>query len=274
MDNALARPRDDRAPGDIGKRARLELRFGVRSGRTAMTHAYAEPPFRVGRTFTDGEGLHLILASSAPGVFGGDALTQHIRVDPGAHVRLTSQSALQVHPSPNGEIATLANSYAVGADASLICEWDPVIPFPAASLRQRLSVELDATAKLFWSDAVMAGREARGERWQFERFNHELAIRRCGQLIYLERHLVAPAKCAVDTRWLAGAAAYFGSIVVVGDVGSDAEALHAELAQCADVVSAVDRIEPGVLLVRMTAASGANFHRARAAISKSVVGRR
>jgi urease accessory protein len=238
-----------------------------------MTHGYAEPPFRVGRTFVEGRGLHLILASSAPGIFGGDALTQQIQVDAGAHVRLTSQSALQVHPSPDGDIAALANIYTVGAEASLICEWDPVIPFPASSLSQRLSVELDSTATLLWSDAVMAGREARGERWQFERINHELAIRRGGHLIYLERYLMAPAHRAVDSRWLAADAAYFGSTVVVGDTRSDADAVHAELAQFADVVSAVDRLEQDVLLVRMMASSGAGFHRARAAIGRRLAPR-
>lgn len=41
----------------------------------------------------------MIMASSAPGIFGGDRFQQRIRLEPGARVRLTSQSALHVpHP--------------------------------------------------------------------------------------------------------------------------------------------------------------------------------
>ena len=46
--------------------------------------------------------LHLILASSAPGIFGGDRFEQHDPPRARRAVRLTSQSALQVHPSPDG----------------------------------------------------------------------------------------------------------------------------------------------------------------------------
>jgi len=48
-----------------------------------------EPPFRVGRCFPDGGALHMIMAASSPGIFGGDWLQQIIHVGPGARVRLT-----------------------------------------------------------------------------------------------------------------------------------------------------------------------------------------
>jgi urease accessory protein UreH len=107
----LSGPGDHRAIGAVGRHARLDLVFVRRAGRTVLADAYAEPPFRVGRCFAEGEGLHLILASTAPGVFGGDSLHQSIRVGRGARVRLTSQSAMQVHPSPDGARAILASSY-------------------------------------------------------------------------------------------------------------------------------------------------------------------
>src|SRR5216684_1595331 len=88
---------DDRRASEVGRRARLELRFVEQRGRTVLADAYAEPPFRVGRTFQEGAGLHMIMASSAPGVFGGDSLDQVVHVEEGATVRLTSQSAMQVH---------------------------------------------------------------------------------------------------------------------------------------------------------------------------------
>src|SRR5262245_27750449 len=164
MDSARAALRplgwsDDRAVADVGRRARLELRFGWRGDRTVLLHSYAEPPYRVGRVLPDGSGIHLILASSAPGVFGCDAFTQTVVVESGARVRITSQSAMQVHPNETGEVATLTSTYRVEDGGHLACEWDPLIPFADARLDQRIAIEMTLGASLFWSDALMAGRE-------------------------------------------------------------------------------------------------------------------
>ncbi len=204
----VSQARDRRKAADVGRRARLELVFACRDGRTVLADAYAEPPFRVGRSFPDGDGLHMILASAAPGIFGGDSFEQVIRLERGARVRLTSQSALQVHPSavhdsrsvrvheaagrdtssvppplgkargrplgeargrPLGEArgrqpdhAEFVSLYHVADEASLHCQWDPMIPFAAARFEQRIDIQLTAGAKLYWSDAFMAGRAFAG----------------------------------------------------------------------------------------------------------------
>src|SRR5262245_18831892 len=87
---------DSRPVASVGRQARLHLRFACRAGRTTLVHAYAEPPFRVGRCFAAGDGVHMIMATTAPGVFGGDCLEQRIHLEAGTSVRLTSQSSLQV----------------------------------------------------------------------------------------------------------------------------------------------------------------------------------
>ena len=139
-DPVPARHRDERLPSVIGRHARLELAFAYRHGGTVLAHAYAEPPFRVGRCFPEGDGVHMILTSSAPGVFGGDHFQHIVRVGRGARVRLTSQSALQVHPSRDGATAHVRSSYHVDEDAHLYCHWHPQIPFADARIEQRLSL--------------------------------------------------------------------------------------------------------------------------------------
>jgi urease accessory protein len=206
----------DRELCDVGRRARLELTFAVRHGRTVLAHAYAEPPFRVGRGFPDGHGLHLIVASSAPGVFGGDSLQQTITVEGGASVRLTSQSAMQAHAVRDGSSATLASRYRVESGGHLQCEWDPLIPFPDAKLDQRIHDDLARDATLFWSDALMAGRSARGERWQFAELSHELRLSREGRPAYVERYRIERAGTSPARRWVADDACYFGTMLVVG----------------------------------------------------------
>jgi urease accessory protein UreH len=257
---------DGRALRDVGRRARLELTFAERDGRTVLSHAYAEPPFRVGRCLPDGDGVCLIVASSAPGVFGGDALEQTVTVERGARVRLTSQSALQVHASPDGSLATVWSTYRVESGGWLSCEWDPLIPFPDARLDQRIHLDVAGDARLFWSDAFMNGREARGERWRFAQLSHELRLSIGGATAYIERYRVDRSEARPTRAWVAGEACYFGTMLRVDeDMDQETAAnLHGSLAELIDVDGTADRLEKRLLLVRLMATSGVPFRQARA----------
>ena len=270
MDSAAAAvrslsPHDRRCAAGIGRQARLELTFAVRNGRTVLADAYAEPPFRVGRPFADGAGLFMILASSAPGWFGGDHTEQTIRLEPGARVRLASQSSLQVHPSTTSAPARAVSTYQVGAGAVLQCCWHPTIPFAASRFDQQIDIELEAGARLVWSDAVMSGREGSGERWAFSTFAHQLKIRRQSTLEYLERYALDDGLAGLTRRWIAANANYFATTVVVGwpFEGADAERLHQTLGGDGGVSGAAEVVSPEVLVTRIMSASGVPFHRAR-----------
>jgi urease accessory protein len=257
--------RDERSPSVVGRHARLELAFGYRNGRTVLAEAYAEPPFRVGRWFAEGEGVHMILTSSAPGAFGHDRLQQRVRIGCGARVRLTSQSAMQVHPSPDGATTHLESSYRVEDGAHLHCDWHPLIPFADARIDQRIHVDIGGGGSLYWSDALMSGREARGERWKFTSLAHELSVSREGSLEYLERYRIQPSELAVSRPWAAGDASYLGTTLMTGrpiEPGA-AERLHIDLGRLTGVRAAADRLDDRVLLVRLLSVSGPAFHEAR-----------
>jgi urease accessory protein UreH len=264
-----AAPHDTRTGAEIGRRAKLELRFVRRGGRTVLAHAYAEPPFRVGRCFDEGDGVHLILASSAPGIFPGDRFEQSVVVEAGARVRLTSQSSLQVHPGPAASPAVVESRYEVQAGATLSCGWHPTIPFPAADFAQRIVVDVAGDGRLRWSDAMMSGRESRGERWQFGRLAHELRLNRDGALQYLERYAIEPECDAPDARWAAGAANYFGTMFAFGHGHNrtSVDALQSQLETSGNVDAVADLLTGDLLLVRLMASHGVPFHSARASVA-------
>ena len=149
--------RDERSATSVGRHARLELTFSLRKGRTVLSDAYAEPPYHVGGCFQEESGLHVIVASSAPGVFGGDCLQQTIRVERGAQVRLTSQSALQIHATADARTALLHSEYHIDDDARLHCVWHPSIPFADARLDQQIGIHVAESGQLGCAEAGARG---------------------------------------------------------------------------------------------------------------------
>jgi urease accessory protein len=261
------RPVDRRAPGVVGRHARLEIVFERRRAGTVIAHSYAEPPFRIGRWYARADTSDVIVASSAPGVFGGDVLQQRVHVRRGAKVRLTSQSSLQVHPRPGRPTAALLAEYEVEDGAVLHCDWHPAIPFANSVFDQRQVLRVADDARLFWSDAFMAGRVGRDERWAFQSLSHQIRLIRDSGLAYLERFALVPGEQAVTHRWLGGDAAYFGTVLVAGREPREIEEVHGELTSIHGIRAAADVLEPGLAVVRLTAPGdahgGAAFHHAR-----------
>ena len=261
---------DTRLAADVGRRARLVLVFERRGAQTVLSHGYAEPPLRVGRPLQEAAGLHVILASAAPGIFGGDRFDLQVHVGRGARVRLSSQSALQVHPSLEGEPATLTSRYRVDAGALLSCSFDPVIPFGGARLEQRVDLDVASGAHLYWSDGLMSGRQARGERWAFTALSHDLALRRAGRIEYLERYRIDPAERSPGHPWIAAGSNYIGTILMLGSriPIEEVEALQRDLEASPCLGAAVDLVDDDLVIGRLMAPDGAAFHAARRACSR------
>ena len=259
--------RDRRDVRSVGRRARLELVFGYRRGRTVLSHVYAEPPFRIGRSFEMGRAAYVIIVCSGPGVFAGDCLQQSVRVGPGASVLLGSQSALQVHPGTDSSGARLHQRYAVAEEGELHCHWDPLIPFAGARLAHRVELDLASSSRLSWSDALMSGRSARGEDWMFAELVHELRLRIDGSLKYLERYRLAPEERAVTSGPIAGEARYLGTALIhdAAATASAAEALQHQLDQVEGARAGVDLVDLKVIVARLISRRGVPFRAARAA---------
>jgi len=256
---------DARAPEAIGRRARLELSFERRRGRTVLAHSYAEPPFRVGPTFQIDDAAYVILVCTGAGIFAGDSLRQSIRVAGGARVVMASQSALQAHPSAAAAAAAIHHDYVVEDEGELQCHWDPLIPFAGARIDQRFDLRLGESSRLYWSDAVLAGRVRRGEVWRFESLAHELSLRIGGSLAYLERYRLTPASRAVGGPWMAGGARYLATAIVHHDAATSAAAEMLQRSEGAAVDLGVDLVHPKTIVGRILAGDGAPFAAARAA---------
>ena len=242
-----------------------------------------------------------MLVCSAPGVFAGDSLHQHVTVGRGARVLLASQSALQLHPAEAPEAATMHYDYHVAEGGELHCQWDPMIPFAGARLLQRFELRIAGNSRFYWSDAMVSGRVGRGEAWRFESIDHELRFVVDDSLRYLERYNVRltafakatavrrsfsgggradattvpvpPAERRPSAPWMAGGAHYAGSAIVHHEAASVdvAERLHRDLNGIGEVAAAVDLIEPALMIGRLLATGVAPFARGRSRLREVVL---
>jgi urease accessory protein UreH len=266
---------DLRSASVVGRRARLELVFEARAGRTAIARAYAEPPFRIGRSFDVDGAAYVILVCSGPGVFAGDALDLSIRVRPGARVILASQSALQVHPSAASTPALIRHRYVVEEDGELQAHWDPVIPFAGARLDQRFELQADESSRLYWSDALMSGRVDRDETWWFACVAHELRLRVGTNLKYLERYTLRPRERSMMHPWVGGGMHYMATALTHHDAVTPetAELLQREIETGGDirVRAGVDLLDARLVIGRLLASCGAPFASVRASYRELVM---
>jgi urease accessory protein UreH len=259
---------DRRPAGAIGRSARLELVFAAKGGRTALVHAYAEPPYHVSRGYRVGRGLAVTIVCTGAGVFPGDDLCQSIRVEAGAQVLLASQSALQARAGAGDAGSRIQQRYEVEAGGELHCQWDPLIPFARARVSQSIDIGVAAGSRLYWSDALMAGRVGRYESWACTALSHELRLAVGGSVTYLERYALDPARTRAGQPWIADCASFFGTALIYHPAvaGNGAEQLQHALNQIPDIRAGVDVAEAHLLVGRVAGWNGAAFRAARATI--------
>jgi urease accessory protein len=119
------------------------------------------------------------ICSPAGGVLQGDRLRTEIRVEPGARLRLDTQSATRIYGMPDA-VATTDIVLRLEPGAYLEYVPDPLIPYTAACYRQDSLWEVNESATLVVGEVIAAGREARGERAAYRRVETRVEARRPG----------------------------------------------------------------------------------------------
>ena len=250
---------------DVGRRGRMSLTFGLQDDRTVLKDTYCEVPFKITRLLNSNGAIpQLILMQCTAGLFGGDEVACSIRVERGASVRITQQSATKVHPSQARQ-AIQRNRIHVEAGASLEMYLEPIIPFAESRLNQSTQIEVETGGKLAYWEGFMPGRVGRGESWQFQELRSETMLCTDGKLTYLDRFQLFPGGLA-DSRWAMGNSSYLGTGLYLNPrARSFAARLHEALPQ-----AGVDALSDTLTAVRVVSSEGPEFHRCRETFGRIV----
>jgi urease accessory protein len=215
----------------------LDLLLAPGDGATRLHRNLAVPPLQLSRLRYD-DPAHPAQANLTMvhlgGILAGDRL--HIRVElrAGAEASISSAAATQVYCMSDRD-ASQEIRLRLGPGSRLLWLPEPLILFAGACFRQDLRAELAPGARLALLDVVVPGRLARGEVFQFTRFESRLEIcDQAGECLAAERACIEPGHSDPATAGLFGATPVLGSLYLLGD-SLDAEALCAQAAQlCAD----------------------------------------
>ena len=221
-------------------RASLRLAFerDERTGATILASSAQQPPLRVVRSFAQPDGAALAhLHNVSGGLLGGDALALDARIGAGASVQLTTTGATRIYRPRRESLETSQQTELfVGENALLEYLPDAIIPFAGVRYAQRTNVRLAQGAGIFWWEILAPGREARGERFEYESVAMDCDITAERRLIAAERVLLEPRERPIDSPARLGRFRYWATFYIcrVGLERARWLALEQELREAAE----------------------------------------
>ena len=222
-------------PGLQELKARADLRFALRDGKTRLIRSYAEPPLQVQRALYRDESApdmaFLYLLNPTPGLFQGDVQTTQVHTGISSRVQLTTPSATKLFAMPD-RAARQEIILTLEADSYLEYLPEPVIPFRGAWLTQRTWVSLAPGAVLVLGEVLLPGRMARGECFAFRQLDRRITVAGPEDWpLFHESSLLTPATLAPVGRGLLNAGYPVSGSVVIAAQGRDTSQLAARLRQ-------------------------------------------
>ncbi|MBU6418972.1 MAG: urease accessory protein UreD [Proteobacteria bacterium] len=194
----------------------LALSFAPSSGgRTVLAERKAGYPFSVTTPISRKDGAaQLTLQSISGGLYGGECITQHIHVRPGASARLIQPTATTVRRADTTP-ARQSIRLEAGENAALVYAARPLIMLPGAALAQDWEIILAQGARLmFWDAFVSHSPNGETPAWSLtSRVNLRAAN---GSLLAAERIAVKGAELGEGFQGVVGDFSAFGKFWRLG----------------------------------------------------------
>lgn len=223
--------------GDARSRADglLELTCTPIAGQTRLTHLAHRMPVQVQRAQyldpADPTMAFLSVITVGGGVLHGDRIRQVVRLDPGAHLHMTTPSATKVYRMERG-YAAQETAIFVGDNAVLEYVPSPLILQRNARYAQRTTIVAAPTATVIYGDLVIPGRIAMGECGVYDvaALITQQITEPAGPTVWRDALVIEPAR-GLDVT---GASATIGTFIALTRIKPArdlADDLHAALAE-------------------------------------------
>lgn len=197
-----------------GWKARLELGFAERQGRTVLERRLHRGPLVVQRPFfpeADGSS-HVYVLHPPGGVVGGDSLELAVSLAGGARTLLTTPAATKIYRSA-GNTSVLSQHFEVAPGASL--EWLPqeTIVYGGGRAKSTTRVELAGGARYAGWDIVCLGRPAAADSFALGHYEQRTELYREGRPLFVDRVLATGEGSERAAPWGYGGRSVYGTLV-------------------------------------------------------------
>ena len=196
-----------------------------------------QPPWRVIRAFPQENGAALVhLHNVSGGVLAGDDLHLDIDVAPHGRAQVTTTGAARIYRHREGASdSRQTTSISVAEGGVLEYLPDALIPFAGSRHRQDTRITLAQRATLFGWETVAPGRQAMGERFQFERLRLSMKIESPAGPVLLEDFLLEPGSAPLVSPARLGGYTHTATFyaVQVGRSAADLRELERQLTEIA-----------------------------------------
>jgi urease accessory protein len=173
--------------GSLQPRARGEIVLSSKhvGGRSAIDGLRQSGAFKAVFPRTRDQ-LECIVVNTAGGLAGGDQFQLTAHAGEGTRLSLTTQAAERAYRALPGETAHVRTRLSVAKNALL--HWLPqeLILFDGCAIDRRLSIDLDAEARLLMVEPVIFGRALMGEAVTQGSFRDRIEVTRDGSPLYLD----------------------------------------------------------------------------------------
>ncbi len=217
---------------NAGWRARLDLGFECRAGRSVLARRRHSGPLCVQRPFyPEGKDIcHVYVLHPPGGVVGGDELEIDVAVDDTAAVLLTTPAAGKFYRS-DSVVARQTQHFRVAAQAAL--EWLPqeTIVFDGASLAVSSRVALEGAACFIGWEILCLGRPGAGEVFKHGSVRQCWEIWRDDRPLFIERALYEQGGAPLVAPWGLAGQPVSGTLVCVGNAAGLTERVREATAQ-------------------------------------------
>ena len=194
--------------------ARLEV--ALVSGKSTVTAAYATSPLKLLTPRSRADSVWAYTSSFGGGLLAGDQTCLDVRIGEGARCFLGTQSATKVYRNPSGLPCAHQTHAVLEKDALMVFAPDRVQPFAGSVYRQSQQWHLGEGAGLVLLDWFCSGRVARGERWQFDRFQSRNDVFVEGERVFVDTILLDGADESLHSPHRVGRYDCFAMLLFLG----------------------------------------------------------
>ena len=249
----------------------LDLRFAAgHRGRTELVGRTQRFPLRLTVPLyidpADPSMAFVYVQNPTGAVYEGDDLLLRVAAGPGTRVHVTTPSATRIHRMENG-LARQRVELELSGGAYVEHVPEPLVPQAGSRYEQLTSVALAEDAAYLGVEVLAPGRDARGERFAYERVLLSTQVRDAhGRELCTDTLLLEPGRRAPSRRGLLGSSTYAATVLAVApaaDAESLAQAMDASVRSAADAVGGAGALPfASGAIARVLAGSGAAARRA------------